>query len=172
MLSKLCYDERCVSIRALNGVVCVCFVLCCVSLRRIALSYVVTALLRFVVLFCVTLCCGVLLCIVQHCFVLLCCVFLYISFKVSTSKLDVYSNNFHMWQSATQPFDNVLVPHCSDIDECTTGAAQCHYNATCVNIPGSFSCVCEPGYTGDGIICNGKLCQYCFYWKILILFKC
>lgn len=107
-MSKLCYDERCVSIRALNGVVCVCFVLCCVSLRRIALSYVVTALLRFVVLFCVTLCCGVLLCIVQHCFVLLCCVFLYISFKVSTSKLDVYSNNFHMWQSATQPFDNVL----------------------------------------------------------------
>ena len=67
------------------------------------------------------------------------------------------------------PFDHVFVPYSSDIDECTTGAAQCHYNASCVNIPGSFSCVCDSGYTGDGIVCNGKLCIYCFYWKILIL---
>lgn len=45
----------------------------------------------------------------------------------------------------------------SDINECITGAARCHYNATCVNTPGSFSCFCEPGYTGDGSDCNGKL---------------
>ena len=58
---------------------------------------------------------------------------------------------------ATPPFDNVFVPYSSDIDECTTGVAQCHYNASCVNFPGSFSCVCDSGYTGDSIVCNGKL---------------
>lgn len=40
-----------------------------------------------------------------------------------------------------------------------------------MNVPGSFSCVCEPGYTGDGIVCNGTLFQYCFNWKILTFFK-
>ena len=59
-------------------------------------------------------------------------------------------------QSAPR-FDNVFVRYSSDIDECRTGVAQCHYNASCVNIPGSFSCVCDSGYTGDGIVCNGKL---------------
>ena len=40
---------------------------------------------------------------------------------------------------------------CQDVDECTT--ATCDANASCVNQPGSFACVCNAGYTGDGTTC-------------------
>ena len=44
---------------------------------------------------------------------------------------------------------------CPDIDECKLGIAQCHHNATCVNLPGSFNCICNRGFTGDGkVVCN------------------
>ena len=29
-------------------------------------------------------------------------------------------------------------------------------NAHCVNTMGSFSCLCNPGFTGDGQNCSGK----------------
>jgi len=32
----------------------------------------------------------------------------------------------------------------SDVDECETGLAACAHS--CQNTPGSFSCVCKPGY--------------------------
>ena len=46
-----------------------------------------------------------------------------------------------------------------DIDECGTDRihASCHANATCVNTPGSFQCVCRPGYSGDGANCQSEL---------------
>ena len=44
----------------------------------------------------------------------------------------------------------------TDVDECATpGANNCSSNADCVNEPGSFGCNCKPGYTGDGVDCNG-----------------
>ena len=44
---------------------------------------------------------------------------------------------------------------CPDVDECKLGLAQCHPNASCVNQPGSFKCVCNRGFTGDGVnVCN------------------
>lgn len=43
------------------------------------------------------------------------------------------------------------------MDECKIpGAVSCSVSADCVNKPGSFECKCRPGYTGDGINCDGK----------------
>ena len=39
---------------------------------------------------------------------------------------------------------------CTEIDECLHGTAGCHADATCTNTAGSFTCVCNDGYTGDG----------------------
>ena len=44
---------------------------------------------------------------------------------------------------------------CPDVDECKLGLAKCHPNASCVNLPGSFNCICNRGFTGDGVAaCN------------------
>ena len=36
----------------------------------------------------------------------------------------------------------------ADIDECLF--ETCADNATCMNTDGSFLCLCDPGFTGDG----------------------
>ena len=59
---------------------------------------------------------------------------------------------------------NLFLP---DIDECITGELECDDNSICVNSPGSASCVCKPGYTGDGIFCKGNLLISCFHTKLL-----
>ena len=41
---------------------------------------------------------------------------------------------------------------CTDIDECATNADNCHANATCTDTDGSFSCACDTGYDGDGVV--------------------
>ena len=46
--------------------------------------------------------------------------------------------------------------HSSDIDECTAGTHNCDTNAACTNTPGSFTCTCNQGYTGDRVMCTGK----------------
>ena len=38
----------------------------------------------------------------------------------------------------------------ADVNECQTGSYSCHAQGQCVNVPGSYSCKCLPGYTGDG----------------------
>ncbi len=40
-------------------------------------------------------------------------------------------------------------PDCEDLDECL-GSDACGQNALCLNVLGSYSCYCPPGYTGDG----------------------
>jgi len=43
---------------------------------------------------------------------------------------------------------------CTDINECTSGANNCSANATCTNTLGSFTCACNTGYSGTGVVCS------------------
>ena len=42
-----------------------------------------------------------------------------------------------------------------DVDECEQ-QSPCDQNATCINTPGSYTCTCNEGYTGDGVTCTGR----------------
>ncbi len=44
----------------------------------------------------------------------------------------------------------------TDIDECSEGPDACHIYANCTDTPGSYSCTCNPGYQGNGSICDGE----------------
>ena len=44
-----------------------------------------------------------------------------------------------------------------DIDECSTQTHDCSENGACTNAEGSFQCECQPGFTGDGKTCSGRL---------------
>ena len=50
----------------------------------------------------------------------------------------------------------------SDEDECFNSTVYCDLNATCTNMEGSFECVCEDGFTGDGSTCTllGKVLKW------------
>ena len=43
----------------------------------------------------------------------------------------------------------------SDINECSYDINVCDKNAKCVNRIGSYECLCESGYTGNGETCYG-----------------
>ena len=46
-----------------------------------------------------------------------------------------------------------------DTDECSGAHAvklnKCHPNASCINTKGSYNCLCNPTYTGNGFKCTG-----------------
>jgi hypothetical protein len=44
-----------------------------------------------------------------------------------------------------------------DINECTNGSAKCNAASSCINIEGSYECVCPSGFEGDGML-DGKGC--------------
>ena len=43
-----------------------------------------------------------------------------------------------------------------DINECSLSFDNCHSNANCINVGGSFLCTCDKGYTGNGTFCQGN----------------
>ncbi|XP_065195321.1 fibrillin-3-like, partial [Sycon ciliatum] len=46
---------------------------------------------------------------------------------------------------------------CIDDDECSLGTHHCNTdNGVCQNTPGTFSCRCKAGFTGNGTLCNPK----------------
>ena len=51
----------------------------------------------------------------------------------------------------------------ADVNECTSGTDRCHRYATCHNTCGSYTCSCNPGYTGNGFSCTRK---YIYLWQM------
>ena len=57
---------------------------------------------------------------------------------------------------------------CADLDECHIGSFTCHARADCVNVPGSYSCRCRPGYVGNGrTVCAGKVFSEFSCWTVI-----
>ena len=49
----------------------------------------------------------------------------------------------------------ILIISLLDINECKLDIDNCDVQATCTNNPGSYSCACNNGWTGDGLSCQG-----------------
>ena len=47
----------------------------------------------------------------------------------------------------------VHLPHI-DNDECEIDTHNCDENANCTDTPGSYTCVCNTGYDGNGFNCT------------------
>lgn len=45
------------------------------------------------------------------------------------------------------------VSSCADVDECSNNTHGCTQNASCANTMGAFTCLCDPGYSADGVEC-------------------
>lgn len=44
----------------------------------------------------------------------------------------------------------------TDVDECSESPELCDGQSVCENTLGSYECVCQPGYQGNGTHCKGK----------------
>ena len=65
------------------------------------------------------------------------------SYPITIEMFDKKRKHFHKF---------VFLTHL-DINECSSN--PCHGNATCNNTAGSYMCVCDSGYSGDGFNCSG-----------------
>ncbi|RMX56070.1 hypothetical protein pdam_00025889, partial [Pocillopora damicornis] len=45
------------------------------------------------------------------------------------------------------------------IDECALNSHKCSENANCTNTKGSYICSCNPGFSGNGLECEGIVLQ-------------
>ena len=56
---------------------------------------------------------------------------------------------------------------CEDINECgdKSWGGICAKYANCKNTQGSYNCVCEPGFIGDGFNCERRPCNPGTYGK-------
>lgn len=59
-----------------------------------------------------------------------------------------------MQYSCSTVVDSYTTLSVTDINECAEDLDNCHQNAFCVNSVGHFTCMCEPGYTGNGVTCT------------------
>jgi len=59
-----------------------------------------------------------------------------------------------------------------DINECSTNNGGCDAQAVCTNTPGSFSCSCKSGYSGNGFNCLGNsfLNSHIIYYLYLSIY--
>ena len=55
---------------------------------------------------------------------------------------------------------SVYILLCPDTNECELAQDDCHSNATCHNVVGSFMCACNDGFEGNGTTCMGEKLRY------------
>ena len=61
---------------------------------------------------------------------------------------------YFLWNKVCK---NILFTLFLDVNECSTNNGGCSVNAQCTNIIGGTRiCICNAGYTGDGINCTGE----------------
>lgn len=51
----------------------------------------------------------------------------------------------------------------SDVDECTLGDDDCDENAGCINNVGSFTCMCNTGYSDSGSGRRGHCSMFIYF---------
>ncbi len=68
---------------------------------------------------------------------------------------------------------------CQNVNECTANSSlylvNCSAAATCIDLVGSYTCQCNPGYVGDGFQCtdvDGELWDDWACGRPLVLFSC
>ncbi|WP_225409000.1 carboxypeptidase regulatory-like domain-containing protein [Stigmatella hybrida] len=73
----------------------------------------------------------------------------------SSMQLEPYTPAYLMVPLPFQTFSASLSQEyvMADNDECMVDNGGCNVNATCTNLPGSRTCACNAGYSGDGISC-------------------
>ena len=49
---------------------------------------------------------------------------------------------------------DIIASLTNDINECLVGNGGCSANAACTNTPGSRTCACNTGFSGDGVTCT------------------
>ena len=53
-----------------------------------------------------------------------------------------------------------------DIDECSASPSVCDVNAICSNTRGSYHCICQAEYSGDGKTCQGRRKYFIYNLKV------
>lgn len=57
----------------------------------------------------------------------------------------------------------------SDVDECASDLDNdCHDNATCDDLEGSYECHCKIGFIGDGIMCSGEKHNLIYNFALIV----
>ena len=63
----------------------------------------------------------------------------------------------HSPSPSPSPSLPLSLSYCSpDINECRYGTHSCDDNAECRNTPGSYTCTCNDGFSGDGFTCTAR----------------
>ena len=102
------------------------------------------------------------------------CMLFLSTFNILTMRLSAMCNSVIGWQKRTKESEgktkeNVIRVtfltlyividgvHCSltDKDECAENTDNCNTNAACTNTQGSFECICNEGFSGNGVSCEG-----------------
>lgn len=58
------------------------------------------------------------------------------------------------------PFSTPVITTIAPADDCASGGANCDTNARCITTRESFICLCNRGFSGNGITCRGM----CVIW--------
>ena len=76
----------------------------------------------------------------------------------SKSGISISSKHDGKWKSLKAEeklnFMCMYIIRAEDINECATNAHNCHSDAICTNTIKGFTCSCNPGYVGNGIVCS------------------